>query len=67
MSTSEVISHKHAENRVEHVEDHKETYEVMVAGEPVSRVSRWYMMPKDTNIRSMMMVISSLISMLKMM
>ena len=66
-STSEVISHKHTEDRVEHVEDHEETDEVMVAGEPVSRVSKWYMMPKDTNIRSMMMVILSLISMLNMM
>ena len=30
-STSEVISHKHAEDRVEHVEDQEETDEVMVA------------------------------------
>ena len=59
-STSEVISHKHRE-------DHEETDEVIVAGEPVSRVSKWYMMPKDTNIRSMMMVTSSLIPILNMM
>ena len=61
VSISEVISHKHAEERVE---DQEETDEVMVAGEPVSRVSKWYTMLKDTNIRSMKMVISSLISIL---
>ena len=66
-STSKVISHKHVEDHVECVEDHKETDEVMVVGEPVSRVSKWYMMPKDTNIRSMVMVISSLILILNMM
>ena len=66
-STSEVTSNKHAEDRVERVEDQDETGEVMVAREPVSRVSMWCMMPMDTNIRSMMMVISSLISILNMM
>ena len=65
-SISEVISHRHAVDRVEHVEEQEETDEEMAAGEPISRVSMWYMMPKDTNIRSMMMVTSSLISILKM-
>ena len=63
-STSKVTLHKHAKDRMERMEDQEETGEVMVAGEPVSRVSMWCMMPMDTNIRSMMMVISSLISIL---
>ena len=64
-STSKVTSHKHMEDHVERVEDQEETDEVMVAGELVFRVSKWYTMLKDTDIRSMKMVISSLI--LKMM
>ena len=66
-STSEVTLHKHVEDRVERVEDQEEIGEVMVAGEPVSRVSMWCMMLMDMNIKSMMMVISSLISILNMM
>ena len=64
-STSEVTSHKHVEDHVECVDDQEEIDEVMVAGEPVSRVSKWYTMLKDTNIRLMKMAILSLI--LKMM
>ena len=60
-SISEVTSHKHAVDRVEHVEDQEETDEVMVAGELDFRVSKWYTMLKDMNIRSMKMVTSSLI------
>ena len=66
-STSEVISHKHTEDRVEHVEDQEETDEVMVVGEFDFWVSRWCMMLRDTNIRLMKMVISSLILILNMM
>ena len=59
-STSEVTSNKHVEDCVERVEDQEEIGEVMVVGEPISRVSMWCMMPMDTNIRSITVVISSL-------
>ena len=60
-----VTSHRHVVDHVVHVVDLEETGEEMVEGELVFRVSRWFMMKKDTNIRSMMMVTSSLISIQK--